>query len=264
MPFKDKVVWITGASSGIGEELACQLAVPGAHLLLTARDEVRLEGVAIKCRERGAEAIVLSADLSQANARVRVTEAAIAACGRVDVVIHSAGISQRSLTEGTDPEVDRRIMELDFFAPTVITHALLPQFRKQGGGMVVAIGSVAGLMGFPLRSGYCAAKHALHGWFEALQVEHDIPGFHALIVHPGRIRTEIPKRALTATGEAHGVMDPGQHNGMSVEQCVRRIIRAMERKEHQVLIGGNERLLWWVWWFIPAFYRRMAKHFGGR
>ena len=264
MPFNDQVVWITGASSGIGEELARQLAVPGARLLLTARDEVRLEGVAIKCRERGAEAVVLSADLSQANACVRVTEAAIAVFGRVDVVIHSAGIGQRSLTEETDPEVDRRIMELDFFAPTTITRMLLPQFREQGGGIVVAIGSVAGLMGFPLRSGYCAAKHAVHGWFEALQVEHDIPGFHALIVHPGRIRTGISKNALTATGDAHGIMDPGQTNGMPVEQCVRRIIRAMELKEHQVLIGGNERVLWWLWWFIPALYRKLAERLGGK
>ncbi|MBK9420991.1 MAG: SDR family oxidoreductase [Flavobacteriales bacterium] len=264
MLFNDQVVWITGASSGIGQEMARQLAVPGARLLLTARDEARLQDVAANCRQRGAEAIVLAADLFQADARVRVAEAAVAACGRVDVVIHSAGISQRSFTEGTDPEVERRIMELDFFAPTAITHKLFPQFRKQGGGMVVAIGSVAGLMGFPLRSGYCAAKHALHGWFEALQVEHDIPGFHVLIVHPGRIRTGISKNALTATGVAHGIMDPGQKNGMPVEQCVRRIIRAMERKEHQVLIGGKERMLLWVWWFIPGLYRKLAGRLGGK
>lgn len=264
MPSEERVFWITGASSGIGAELARQLAAPGVRLLLTARNEARLQEVAAVCREHGAEASVLPADLTQAVARIRVTEAAITEFDRLDVVIHSAGISQRSPAEETDPEVDRRIMELDFFAPTAITHRLLPQFRKQGGGMVVAIGSVAGLMGFPLRSGYCAAKHALHGWFEALQVEHDIPGFHALIAHPGRIRTEISKHALTGKGNAHGEMDPGQFNGMSVEKCAHRILRAMERKEHQVFIGGSERILWWVWWFLPALYRKLAKRFGGK
>lgn len=264
MPSEEQVIWITGASSGIGEELARQLAAPGARLLLTARNSERLDKVAKVCGERGAEVVVLPADLYQIEACISVAEEAIKAYCRIDVVIHCAGISQRSLAEETDPELDRRIMEIDFFAPTAITHKLLPQFRKQGGGMVVAIGSVAGLMGFPLRSGYCAAKHALHGWFEALQVEHDIPGFHALIVHPGRIRTEISKRALTATGQPHGEMDPGQLRGLPVEQCALRIIHAMERKKYQVLIGGNERLLWWVWWLIPSLYRKLAKRFGGK
>lgn len=95
-------------------------------------------------------------------------------------------------------------------------------------------------------------------------MESDIPGLHVLIAHPGRIRTEISKRALNATGKAHGEMDPGQLNGMSVEQCARRIIRTMEHKEHQVLIGRNERLLWWVWWFMPGLYRKLAKRFGGK
>ena len=264
MPSEKKVVWITGASSGIGEELAMQLAGPDVRLLLTARNGERLNAVAEACRVRGAEANVLPADLAMASARDRVTATAIAAFGRIDVVVFSAGISQRSFAEATDPEVDRRIMELDYFAPTAITHALLSGFRKQGGGMVVAIGSVAGLMGFPLRSGYCAAKHALQGWFGALQVEHDIPGFHVVIVHPGRIRTGISERALTASGEAHGEMDPGQLGGMPVSECARRIIRAMDRKDHQVLIGGRERMLWWIWWFMPVIYRKLAKRFGGK
>ena len=155
-------------------------------------------------------------------------------------------------------------MELDFFAPTRITRMLLSQFRVQKQGMVVAIGSVAGVMGFPLRSGYCAAKHALKGWFEALQVEHDIPGFHVLIVHPGRIRTNISEHALTADGKAHGEMDPGQQNGMPVDKCARKIIRAMERRKHQVMIGSKERMLWRIWWFLPSIYRKLARSQGGK
>ncbi len=264
MPSEGSVTWITGASLGIGAELARQLSGPAVKLVLTARNIERLEAVAISCRARGSEVVILPADLLSAEERERVVQAALAAFGRVDTVIHAAGISQRATADEVRPEVLRSLMEVDFFAPVELTRALFPTFRKQGHGMVVAIGSVAGLMGFPLRSGYCAAKHALTGWFETLQVERPVPGLHALLVHPGRIRTDISLHALTADGTPQATMDAGQRNGMPVEVCARMVFRAMRQRRYTVVIGGKERMLWWCWWFLPSTFRRMARRFGGR
>lgn len=260
MLFKDKVVWITGASSGIGAELARQLAAQGALLILTARNEAAMHTLAASFEKEQYK--VLPADLTNSASIAALTEGAIQAFGRIDAVILSAGVSQRSFAEDTDLAVYRQLMEINFFAPVAIIKALLPHFRAQGFGQIVAISSMAGLMGFPMRTGYAAAKHALKGFFETLQTEHDIPGLNITLVYPGRIRTPISLSALTASGAPHGRMDKGQAEGIPVADCAAKIVRAMAGKRRRVIIARGERILWWLWFLWPAVYFRIARKKG--
>ena len=260
MRFKGKVVWITGASSGIGAELARQLVAEGARLILTARNEAAMQALA--AAHPTAQIIILPADLTDTASLESLVQRAIAAFGHFDIVVHSAGVSQRSLAEETGIDVYRRLMEINFFAPVIITKALLPHFRARGSGHVVAISSMAGLMGFPLRTGYSAAKHALKGYFETLQCEHDIPGLRITLVYPGRIRTPISLHAFTGSGAAYGKMDRGQLQGIPVEDCAAKIVAAMKTGKRRVVIARSERVLWWLWFLFPKLYYRIAQEKG--
>jgi len=257
MRFDGKVVWITGASSGIGAELAKQLAGEGARLILTARNEAVIQEAA--SAHTAASIAVLPADLTEATTLESLAQRAIAVFGHIDAVVHCAGVSQRSLAEETGMDVYRRLMELNFFAPVAITQALLPHFRARGSGHIVAVSSMAGLMGFPLRTGYSATKHALKGYFETLQTEHDIPGLRITVVYPGRIRTPISLHALTGSGAAHGKMDEGQLQGIPVEVCATKIFEAMCARKRRVIIARGERMLWWLWFLLPSLYYKIAR-----
>jgi len=259
MHFENKVVWITGASSGIGAALVSQLSEQGARIILTARNETALNELSASCKT---ETRVLAADLYQSQQLAGLVDQAIGAFGRIDIIIHAAGVSQRSLAEDTEEQVYRSLMEINFFAPVLITRHLMPHFRKNGDGHIVAIGSMAGLMGFPLRTGYSAAKHALKGWFESLQTEHCIPGLQITIIHPGRIRTPISMSALTGDGSPHLKMDKGQLNGIPLNICVDRIVKAIATKRRRLIIAGGERILWWLWFFIPNLYYSIARKKG--
>lgn len=262
MHFNNKVVWITGASSGIGAEVAVQLARKKAKLILTARNQEALLQVQENCKQYTAHCQVLNADMEQAAGLEALTEKAVMLYNVIDVVIFSAGKSQRSLALDTDMQVYRRLMELNFFAPVTITQYLLPVFAKQGFGHLVPISSMAGLMGFPLRTGYAASKHALKGYFETLQTEHKIKELHITIVSPGRIKTPISLHAITGDGSPHGSMDDGQLNGISVTQCANRIITAIENKKKHLIVAKNERILWWFWWFYRPIYYIIARKTG--
>lgn len=261
MYFRNKVIWITGASSGIGAELAAQLARQGAKLVLTARRPDVLEQIKSSHTEND-NIHILPADITDNKNITALCNDAVSAYGHIDIVIHSAGTSQRSLAEDTTEKVYRQLMEVNFFAPVLISKNLLPHFKQQGTGHIVAISSMAGLMGFPMRTGYAAAKHALKGFFETLQTEHNIPGMHITIVSPGRINTPISLSALTADGAHHGVMDKGQEQGIPVQHCAGKILAGIENKKKHVIIARGERLLWWIWWLTPAIYYRIARKTG--
>lgn len=256
--FSEKVIWITGASSGIGEALAVQLSAMGALLILTSRNESELAKVRDRCSR---QAFILPADLSVGGIQ-ELAAAALAIHGRIDILINNAGIGQRATAEETSEAVLRQIMELDFFVPVLLTQALLPHFRSQGGHMVVT-GSMAGLMGVPRRTAYSAAKHAVMGYFESLQVEHAIEGFFITIVSPGRVRSRFSLNALRGSGEAYGQMDKAQQKGIPAEICASKIIRAIERKRRHVVIARGERLLWWLRKWAPPLYHIAARRFGG-
>lgn len=262
MHFKDKVIWITGASSGIGKELALQLSQQHAKLLLTARRKEALVEVQLQCKQQTPHCHILAADLYDSADIKKLAEAAIDVYGHIDVIIHCAGVSQRSLAVNTTEEVYRQLMEINFFAPVNLTRYLLPHFASKQNGHIVILNSMAGLMGFPMRSGYSAAKHAVKGFFETLQTEHNIPNLEITIVSPGRINTPISLSALTADGSKHNHMDAGQLNGISVQRCAEKIIHAIHHKKKHVIIARGERLLWWFWWFLPSLYYRIARNTG--
>ncbi|MBA3829339.1 MAG: SDR family oxidoreductase [Taibaiella sp.] len=262
MHFKDKIIWITGASSGIGAELARKLAKQGAKLILTGRNTITLEQVKLECTADTGHINILQADLSKENELVPLADKAVNIYGVIDIAIHTAGVSQRSLAINTSVSIDRRLMEINFFAPVTITKALMPQFLKQGHGHVVAVSSMAGLMGFPMRTGYSAAKHAVMGFFETLQVEHTIPGFYITIVSPGRINTPISLSALNAAGEAYNVMDKGQLNGIPVDECAEKILKSIRGKKRHVIIARGERILWLLRLLIPPLYYKIARSKG--
>lgn len=237
----DKVVWITGASSGIGESLAVLASRRGASLVLSARRREELERVRGLCADPQ-RVKVLPLDLSAFDAADAARQAQ-AAFGRVDVLVNNAGISQRSLLKDTELDVYRRIMELDFFAPVALTRALLPAMREHGAGHFVMIGSVVSKVGVPLRTGYSAAKHALAGFTEAARAELWRDGIHFTLACPGFVRTEVSKNALSGSGAAHGVVDPGIARGLPPERCAELIWRAVEKGQEEVFIGRESRVI---------------------
>jgi len=253
--FSYKVVWITGASSGIGEETALQLAsTTGIQLILSARSIDKLTTIKSLCEQKGAKCSVLPLDLEQTDTLNAIALHAIEIYGRIDVLVNNGGISQRSSVIETPIENDRKIMEIDYFSSVVLTKAVLPHMIQQKSGHIVAVSSISGCFGFPLRSAYCAAKHAIYGFFEALDIETRSQGISVTIVSPGRIKTNISYSALTKEGTPHGKMDAAQENGMPVDVCVRKMLRAIARKKHEALIGNNEVLMVHIYRKIPRLF----------
>jgi short-subunit dehydrogenase len=261
MNFEHKVIWIIGASSGIGAGLAKALAIQKARLIITSRDHAALRSLE-KQLEDDSACTVLPANMTDNAGLAQVVAHAISAYGHIDIVIHSAGVGQRSMAIDTQPSVYRQLMEVNFFGPLAVTQYLLPHFSRQGHGHVVAISSMSGLMGFPMRSGYAASKHALKGYFETLQVEHTLDNFHVTIVSPGRIQTALSLSALTGNGAPYDKMDKGQLNGIPVSECAAKILKAISRKKQHVIIARNERLLYWLRILIPSAYYRIARKRG--
>jgi len=244
---EQKVYWITGASSGIGEALAKRLAREGNALILSGRNIQALEKVKDSCK-KNIQISIIPFELTEIASFPNIVKIAIDAFGKVDVLINNAGRSQRSAAMETSEKVERSIMELDFFAPVALTKALIPHFISREQGHIVVISSIAGKFGFTLRSSYSASKHALQGYFEALRLElKDVPVFVTMVC-PGRVKTNISFNALKGDGSAHGKMDDGQRKGISPEKCAAVIDSAIRNKKYEVLIGKAE--------LIPVFLRR--------
>lgn len=258
MDLDGKVVWITGASSGIGRALAAEMAGRGAVVILSARRQEKLEEVRLGLPD-SEKHWVLPLDLTDPPGLERAVERALERFGRIDLMVHNGGISQRSLARDASVAVDRKIMETDYFGAVVLTKALLPSMRRRGTGRFVVVSSLVGKIGTPLRSGYSAAKHALHGFFESLRAEEHDAGIRITMVCPGFVRTDVSRNALTADGSPQGSMDRAQARGMSSEECARRITRAVVQGRDEVLVGGKERFAVLLWRLSPSLYRRLIR-----
>jgi short-subunit dehydrogenase len=234
----DKTLWITGASSGIGEALALLASRQGAKLVLSARRATELERVRAACADLSRVA-VLPIDLTDFDAEAAVRQAEHF-FGPIDILVNNAGWSQRSLLVDTGMDVFRKLMELDYFAPVALTRALLPSMRARKTGHIVMISSVAGKIGAPLRTGYCAAKHALTGFTEAARAELWRDGLKFTTIYPGFVRTPISVNALAGDGSHHGVMDTTTSGGLSPEQCAAAIWKAVETDREEAFMGGKE------------------------
>ena len=256
-PFEDRVAWITGASSGIGEALARQLAEGGARLVLSARRAEKLEALAAGLGPSRARVVPL--DVADTAAAGKNTEAALAAFGRVDLMVHGAGISQRARIVQTALEVDRRIMEVNYFGVVALTKAILPAMVQARGGRFVVLSSVTGYVGTPYRSGYAASKHALHGFFESLRAEHAADGIEVTMVCPGFVNTDIITHALHGDGREHGVKEATHSGAMSAEACAARIVRAVRAGRPELYVG-RESVGIWLRRYAPAVLRTALRH----
>ena len=233
---KNSVVWLTGASSGIGEQLAYQLAERGAKLILSARRKEELDRVKEACKSETVETLTL--DLEDSFSLAQRAKEAGTIFGDVDILINNGGISQRDTIINTSLEVDRKLMEVNYFGSITLSKTLLPKMVERKKGHHVIITSTVGIINTPYRSSYGASKHALHGFYDALRAEHHKDGIKVTIVLPGYIKTNISYNALVGDGSPQNKMDPGQEKGMSPEKCARLIIKAIEANKQETYIGG--------------------------
>lgn len=236
---KNKIVWITGASSGIGEAMVYAYNTLGAKLIISSRNRDELFRVKNNCKNQ-IDVHVLSLDLEQTDTLVGKAEEATRIYGRIDVLINSGGISQRSLAMQTDLATEQRLMSVNFWGTVVLSKAVLPQMLNQNEGAIICISSLVGKFGTRFRSAYSASKHALHGYFDSLRIEVDNPKIHIMLACPGFIKTQVTLNALTANGTAQGTMDDAQENGMLPEVFAKELMKAISAKKTEVYIGGQE------------------------
>ena len=237
MTFNGQAVWITGASSGIGAAMARALATDGAHLILSGRNAAALEEVAADC----GNALVLPFDVGDAAAR----DAAVATAwewahgrsGGVDMLVNNAGLSQRSLAVDTAFSVYEHIVGIDLLAPIALTQALLPRMAERGEGRFVMMSSVAGKVGVPMRTAYCAAKFGLIGYADALRAETAHLGLKVHVIAPGSVRTNVSRNAMTADGSLRGASDHAIENGIAPEEAVAAMLAAILRDEREIVIA---------------------------
>lgn len=261
MEFKNKVCWITGASSGIGEGIAKELAKEGAKIVLSARKIDDLNRVNAELQMPPNDTLVLPMDmLEPAKFPEKLTEV-IQKFGQIDYIFHNAGISQRGMMIDTPVAVDRQVMELNFMSVVEFTKVVLPQMFKQNSGHFVVTSSIAGKVGTPMRSAYCASKHALHGYFDALRAELWPQNIGVTLICPGYIKTNISFNAVGSNGEKFGKMDKNQETGMSVERCAKKIISAVKANKREVYIGGKEVLAVYLKRFFPTILAKIVKNY---
>jgi len=253
-----KVAIITGASSGIGAALAEAFARDGARLILSARRRAELEQVAARCN---GEPFILPLDLARSDELASHVSTVLARFGRVDVLVHSGGVSQRARVADTQLGVDRRIMEVNYFGAVALTKAVLPTMLRSRSGHIVVISSVMGKLGTPLRSAYAASKHALHGFFDCLRAEVADNGVFVTLICPGYVKTNISKNALTGDGSPKNEQGRDIEAGHPVDQAAQQILAAVRARRSEAYVGafGKERLALFLKRLAPGLLESLAR-----
>lgn len=250
-----KRIWVTGASSGIGRELAHQLADKGAKLILSSRRADALETVRLTLSGEGHQ--VLPLDLGQPESLL--SEDLLKQAGDVDILINNGGVSQRCLFKETDFSVYRRLMEVNYLGTVAMTQLVLPQMLKRNAGMIVSISSVAGKVGSKFRTGYSGSKYAVVGFMDCLRAELSDSGVGVLTICPGSIKTDIARNSLNPEGVAQGHSEASIENGMAVEKAVGQMIKAIEKQKDEVVVGeGLSGIAPLINRLLPGFYRRLT------
>jgi len=252
------VIWITGASSGIGEATARKFSTEGFALILSARNTQELERVKSSCAFPE-DCRILPLDLASSADFPEKVATAISFFGQVDLLLHNGGISQRSLIKDTQLEVDRKLMEVNYFGTVALTKAILPHFIQRKQGQFGVVTSLVGKFGSPFRSSYAGSKHALHGFFDTLRAEHHQDGISVTLICPGFIRTQVSINAVTGDGTPLGEMDQAQDQGMSPEACAKQLYQAMKGKKEEVYIGGKETLAVYLKRFLPGLFSKILR-----
>ncbi len=253
----EKTIWITGASSGIGKELALQLANLDCKLILSARRENELLVVKNNCKNPK-NVVIMPLDLANHKEMSLLAQKAWESFDGIDILINNAGISQRSLIANTTLEVYKKLMDINYIGTLALTKALLPYFIANKKGYFVTITSLMGKFGSPYRSGYCGAKHALHGFFDVLRMEHQKDNIEVTLICPGFVQTNVAKNALTADGNAQNIDDEKTQNGLTTVEFSKQMIKAMEQRKFEAYIGKSERFGIYLKRFFPKLLHNVV------
>jgi short-subunit dehydrogenase len=260
MELQNKTIWITGASSGIGEALALVAANEGAKIILSARREEELMRVAKNCNIDEANYLILPLDLEHTENIEDKVKQVVAKFGRIDVLINNSGMGHRTHALNTPTAIDRKVMEINFFGTINLTKAVAKIMKKQQSGKLVVVTSIMGKYGMPLYSTYAASKHALYGYFESLRQELYKDNIKVLIASPGFINTDVSTKLLREDGSTYGIKSDAQEKGMSALDCAKGIINAVKSNRDHKYVGKYEIFSVYVKHYFPAlFYKLMRK-----
>jgi short-subunit dehydrogenase len=259
MKFQNKVVWITGASSGIGEAVVKELSKQGASIIISSRNIQKLKEVKSQCVYPD-KVKVLKVDLDDYLVLDKVVQRALTLFGNIDILINNGGISQRSLAVDTGIAIDTKIFSTNYFGTVALSKALLPYFVENNKGHFVVVTSVVGKIGTPLRSSYAASKHALHGFFDSLRAEVHKDNITITLICPGFVNTNISMNALTEDGSPQNTLDKATEKGLSAEYFAQKMLKAISSKKQEVVIGGKlEVLAVYTKRFFPGILSRMIR-----
>ena len=253
----EKYIWITGASSGIGSSLARQMNAKGAIVIASARREERLLLLKMQCKYPE-NLITIPLDITEQSSIEKAVHK-VEQLKRLDMMIHNAGIAQKGLVMENDMEVDRRIMETNYFGTVALTKAIMPIFMDQGHGWFSIVSSFGGVLGLPGRSAYAASKHALHGYFESLRAENMKCRIDVSFIIPGFINTNITVKGLNGNGKPCGKLETSHRLGMSSEQCALRMIEGFKKKQRCILVGKKEVILIHIHRISPSLARYIIR-----
>ena len=257
--FHENVVIITGASSGIGQQLAFQLAQQGAWLALAARDIQSLEAVVEECRHRGGRALAIPTDVTNKQQCQNLVERTLAEYGRIDTLINNAGVSMRALFEQVeDLDLFEKIMRVNYFGSVYCTYFALPHLKKTRGRIGV-LGSLTSKTGVPSRSGYAASKHAVEGFFDSLRIELADCGVTVTVAYPDYVATDARQRALGANGQPIGTSPLDEEKVMTAETCAGMIINALERRQRADNQTLRAKLIPWAKLIVPGLMDKLAQ-----
>ncbi len=258
-PFHDAVVVVTGASHGIGEAMACQLAAQGARLVLAARRADELDRVAAACRAAGAPSVlVVPTDVSDPTACAALIDRAVAEFHGIDMLVNNAGLGMWSRVDAVqDLTIFERVLRVNYLGAVYCTHAALPHL-KASSGRILCVSSLAGRTGVPLRSGYAASKHAISGFFDSLRIELRGSGVSVTLVHPGFVSTGAQGRNLSADGTPLGVVPIRMQDAMSADECARRSLAAVAARKRQLVMTARGKVGLWLKLLLPGLVDRVA------
>lgn len=256
----NQVVWITGASSGIGEALVYTFARQGYRLIISSRNANILEEVKARCVS-GSEVKIIPLDISDISSIQNAAQTVFSQYSTIDILINNAGVSQRSLAEETDFQVDQMIIQTNLLGTIALTKAVLNKMILQKSGHIVTVSSLMGKFGTPLRSSYAAAKHGLHGFFDSLRAEVASRNIFVTLICPGFVRTNVSLNALTANGEKQNTMDDATQEGLTPEYASEQILKAILSKKEEVYIGGKEVLGIYVKRWFPSVFSKIITKF---
>ena len=256
--YSGKVVVVTGASQGIGKALCLELSAQRPRLVLAARDAAALESVAASCRSRGAETLVVPTDVADEAACRALVERTVAGHGALDVLVNNAGMGMLARFEDvTDLSLYERLMRVNYLGSVYPTAYALPHLKKSR-GQIVAVSSLTGLTGVPMRSAYAATKHAQIGFFDSLRIELRGTGVSVTVIAPDFVQSEIRKRSPGPDGRTVESSPVREAEIMSAEECARRVVRAMERRQRMLVMTARGRLGRWMKLLAPGLVDRIA------